>query len=324
MWQNPPPTPQPPIHARLQEAGRGTPLRGGPCGTPVPESPSPFADPSALARGRVRRRAAERCASGAFRPGAGRGFGDWGMGRRRCWAGLALPPRGLGPTLHAMRAGSTPPAPASLPSSATLLLRTPTAGVQGCGAEAGSDGALRFLSKRVQRPRSAEATAVELRPSLAAPLAEIESCLAAAVELGHAASLLVLGPRQSGKTLLVERALRGLCARHNPGAGADPRVGVVRLSGWAHAEERTAFRETALQLCECAPSGGDGLGAGHFEGGGWRKDPSLVACNVELPCSSRPAAEGVAWVDWIHLLHRLDLSCGSPPHLRLSCFPQHI
>lgn len=30
----------------------------------------------------------------------------------------------------------------------------------------------------------------------------------------------------------------------------DPVVGVVRLSGVAHAEERTAFREIARQLCE--------------------------------------------------------------------------
>lgn len=52
---------------------------------------------------------------------------------------------------------------------------------------------------------------------------------------------------------LVERALAEVCAAHNTGAGSgsggDKTVGVVRLSGLLHCEERTAFQEVARQLC---------------------------------------------------------------------------
>lgn len=107
-----------------------------------------------------------------------------------------------------------------------------------------------FLTTRLQRPRSPEAATLALRPALEAVVADLAACLEGTASLGHAASLLLVGPRQSGKTLAVERALRTLCARHNRGEGAEPSVGVVRLAGWAHAEERTAFRDTARQLCE--------------------------------------------------------------------------
>ncbi|KAL6785006.1 ORC4 [Auxenochlorella protothecoides x Auxenochlorella symbiontica] len=107
-----------------------------------------------------------------------------------------------------------------------------------------------FLTTRLQRPRSPEAATLALRPALQAVVADLAACLEGTASLGHAASLLLVGPRQSGKTLAVERALRTLCARHNWGEGAEPSVGVVRLAGWAHAEERTAFRDTARQLCE--------------------------------------------------------------------------
>ncbi|RMZ52195.1 hypothetical protein APUTEX25_001585, partial [Auxenochlorella protothecoides] len=107
-----------------------------------------------------------------------------------------------------------------------------------------------FLTTRLQRPRSPEAATLALRPALQAVVADLAACLEGTASLGHAASLLLVGPRQSGKTLAVERALRTLCAWHNWGEGAEPSVGVVRLAGWAHAEERTAFRDTARQLCE--------------------------------------------------------------------------
>ena len=47
----------------------------------------------------------------------------------------------------------------------------------------------------------------------------------------------------------LEAALRSLEGRWNCRQG-DPRVGVVRLAGWAHADDRTAFKEMARQLCE--------------------------------------------------------------------------
>ena len=71
---------------------------------------------------------------------------------------------------------------------------------------------------------------------------------------------------------LVERAIRTLCTKYNsptiptngsvgasaapssaapppPAASCDKMVGVVRLSGLLHLEERAAFQEIARQLC---------------------------------------------------------------------------
>lgn len=61
----------------------------------------------------------------------------------------------------------------------------------------------------------------------------------------------MVGSRGSGKTLAVEQALAQLLREHDGGA-VDARVGVVRLHGWAHADERLAFREAARQLCRQA------------------------------------------------------------------------
>ena len=47
---------------------------------------------------------------------------------------------------------------------------------------------------------------------------------------------------------VVERALQQLQQSHNP-VGEPAVLGVVRLSGLVHSEERTAFREAARQLC---------------------------------------------------------------------------
>ena len=113
------------------------------------------------------------------------------------------------------------------------------------------EAALRFLSRRLQQPRSREARTLELRPALREVTASLSSCFRAAVELGHGTSALVVGSRGSGKTLAVEQALAQLLREHNGGA-ADARVGVVRLHGWAHADERLAFREAARQLCRQA------------------------------------------------------------------------
>ena len=51
---------------------------------------------------------------------------------------------------------------------------------------------------------------------------------------------------------VVERVLERLAADANNDP-ACPVLGVVRLSGLVHAEERAAFREVARQLCLCAP-----------------------------------------------------------------------
>lgn len=51
---------------------------------------------------------------------------------------------------------------------------------------------------------------------------------------------------------VVDRALRQLQQNHNP-AGEPAVLGVVRLSGLIHADERTAFREAARQMCKYVP-----------------------------------------------------------------------
>ena len=48
---------------------------------------------------------------------------------------------------------------------------------------------------------------------------------------------------------VVERAVGALCAKWNTNP-RDPLVGVVRLLGYAHSDDRVAFREIARQLCE--------------------------------------------------------------------------
>lgn len=52
---------------------------------------------------------------------------------------------------------------------------------------------------------------------------------------------------------VVERVLERLAADVNRDP-ACPVLGVVRLNGVVHAEERAAFREIARQLCSCAPA----------------------------------------------------------------------
>lgn len=52
---------------------------------------------------------------------------------------------------------------------------------------------------------------------------------------------------------LVERVVADLGARHNA-AARSPALGVVRLSGMAHAADRVSLREIARQLCTCAAS----------------------------------------------------------------------
>ena len=49
---------------------------------------------------------------------------------------------------------------------------------------------------------------------------------------------------------LLERVILGVCNKHNTEPG-NPSVGVVRLSGVLHCDERSAFQEVARQLCRC-------------------------------------------------------------------------
>ncbi|KAL6755628.1 hypothetical protein V8C86DRAFT_3137545 [Haematococcus lacustris] len=75
----------------------------------------------------------------------------------------------------------------------------------------------------------------------------MEDMLHAMVRDATSTSLLVMGQPGVGKTLAVERAVAAVCAHHNqPGERA---LGVVRLNGGLHCEERSAFQEIARQLC---------------------------------------------------------------------------
>lgn len=90
---------------------------------------------------------------------------------------------------------------------------------------------------------------MQLRPRLQEAHDSLLESLTNTVELGHNNSLLVVGPRGCGKTLVTERALAALQARFNRDP-RDPVVGVVRLSGLAHSQEVAAFKEASRQLCQ--------------------------------------------------------------------------
>ncbi|KAL4422006.1 hypothetical protein ABPG77_005436 [Micractinium sp. CCAP 211/92] len=125
-------------------------------------------------------------------------------------------------------------------------------GGKGCGASGASDpaGAARnLLVRRLKAPSSQEAATMQLRPRLQEAHDSLLDSLTNTVELGHNNSLLVVGPRGCGKTLVTERALAALQARFNTDP-RDPVVGVVRLSGLAHAQEVAAFKEASRQLCQ--------------------------------------------------------------------------
>lgn len=69
------------------------------------------------------------------------------------------------------------------------------------------------------------------------------------IESGHNNSILLVGSSGSGKTLAMESSLSTIQSTWNTDS-QDALVGIVRLVGWAHAEERIAFKEIARQLCE--------------------------------------------------------------------------
>ncbi|KAI8464391.1 MAG: hypothetical protein J3K34DRAFT_440678 [Monoraphidium minutum] len=108
--------------------------------------------------------------------------------------------------------------------------------------------AIDHLVARLRDPRSPEAAAAPLRPSLAPLEQELASLLRHTVVDGQNVSMLVIGEPGSGKTLLLERVLGALCREHNT-SPSNPALGVVRLHGALHGDERTAFQEIARQLC---------------------------------------------------------------------------
>lgn len=72
---------------------------------------------------------------------------------------------------------------------------------------------------------------------------DLEACLLGTIENGSNNSVLLLGPRGSGKTMVAERVLAQLQLRF------PERVSVVRLHGLLHADDRCALKAISEQLC---------------------------------------------------------------------------
>ncbi|KAJ1998798.1 origin recognition complex subunit 4 [Coemansia thaxteri] len=85
---------------------------------------------------------------------------------------------------------------------------------------------------------------------LDSPLNQVFSLLSRTVTSAEGNSALLIGPRGSGKSSVVQRALGMLedPARHQSGAASVPKYHVVRLSGFVHITDRIALRDIARQL----------------------------------------------------------------------------
>eukprot|EP00891_Asterochloris_glomerata_P008225 jgi/Astpho2/8225/fgenesh1_pg.00122_%23_9_t len=122
----------------------------------------------------------------------------------------------------------------------------------GHGAHARSQAPLdphSFITQRLINPCSAEAASMRLRPQLQMAAQSLLAMLSkTATTPGDNSSTLLIGQRGVGKTLVMERVLSDLQARHNS-EPSDPKVGVVRLTGLAHTEDVAAFKQIAHQLC---------------------------------------------------------------------------
>ncbi|KAJ2160166.1 origin recognition complex subunit 4 [Coemansia sp. RSA 552] len=80
---------------------------------------------------------------------------------------------------------------------------------------------------------------------LDAPLDAVRALLRQTVEQRESNTALVLGPRGSGKSAVVEQALKDTADSAGPGASS---FHTVRLSGLVHTSDRTALRDIARQL----------------------------------------------------------------------------
>eukprot|EP00798_Chlamydomonas_sp_ICE-L_P030296 gene30297-35284_t len=107
--------------------------------------------------------------------------------------------------------------------------------------------AIQVVRGRLVDPMGREGSQLPLRPALQTVHDELKGIIDRAAADGSCSSLLLIGERGVGKTLVIERALASVCAHRNN--GGDKTVGVVRLSGQLHLEDRAAFQETARQLC---------------------------------------------------------------------------
>ncbi|GMH40715.1 hypothetical protein BSKO_08619 [Bryopsis sp. KO-2023] len=103
----------------------------------------------------------------------------------------------------------------------------------------------RFLMNRLLDSRD---KTMAVRPTLANIEQSLVELFSDPIERGQNASAMVIGERGCGKTLAVERAVEHVTSKHNSMTDS-PMVGVVRLNGIFHSNDRTAFKEIARQLC---------------------------------------------------------------------------
>ena len=103
----------------------------------------------------------------------------------------------------------------------------------------GLAGALRAL--RAQRT-------ARVAPHLAKAFQNLNQLVDATVRFGANGSAVLVGPPGCGKSVLVQQVVRRARAEYNK-EGDTPTVGVVRLSGILHADDKAAVRHVASQLC---------------------------------------------------------------------------
>lgn len=108
------------------------------------------------------------------------------------------------------------------------------------------DAAVRYLRGRLLASSGDAApreTALDFCPELCEHQRHLTDILTDTITGGQNNSVLLVGARGSGKTLVLDSALRQLREAHGDG------VLPVRLNGMLHADERVAMREIAEQLC---------------------------------------------------------------------------
>ena len=110
------------------------------------------------------------------------------------------------------------------------------------------DEAVSLLKERLLAGKVEETGAVLGSATLQSLRKKLHDLLTSTIETGHNNSILLLGPRGTGKTLVLEKVLENLEKEHEKD-GESP-VAILRVNGMVHSEERVALREIARQLCE--------------------------------------------------------------------------
>ncbi|KAG0602491.1 hypothetical protein M758_10G017800 [Ceratodon purpureus] len=106
--------------------------------------------------------------------------------------------------------------------------------------------ALSFLRRRLCAAswgQGGNDVALPLLPDVEKICRDLEACLIGTIENGSNNSVLLLGPRGCGKTMVTDRVLAQLQLTF------PERVSVVRLHGLLHADDRCALKAISEQLC---------------------------------------------------------------------------